>query len=182
MKDYLVGILILAAVLGLLVMGAVKQVSKGYQAKVELAQSVDELNKSNASSDNKGKQLVAQFGNAGLEKFRRDNSTSLKVMLDSTALNQRIAAECEALHIDVQSQNLAMTLVKGRPNTSLSNVQASECTVMMTCSFKDSLAWLGKIEDDFPYSRVESVTFSPSGDDIDYQVKILFPRLEIAAQ
>ena len=180
MKDYFVGILILAAVLGLLGMGAYKQITKSYQEKAALADSIATLNNSNASSVSKNQQLVAQFGNSDVDKFRRENGASLKTMLDSNALNQRIASECETMHVDVQSQNLATVIAKGRPGTSLSSVQASECTVVMTCSFRDALSWLGRMEDDFPYGRVESVTLSPSGDDVDYQVKILFPRLDLA--
>jgi hypothetical protein len=45
-------------------------------------------------------------------------------------------------------------------------------------SFKDSLVWLGKIEDAFPYARVQSVVYTPSGDFVNLQTKILFPRMD----
>ena len=128
----------------------------------------------------KNKLLVVQFGNDDVDKFMRENGPTLQSMIELNSINQRIGSESEALRIPIQEQKTDARAVKGRDGTELSVVQMHQYSLAILCTFKDSLMWLGKIEDSFPYARVECITYTPSGDYVNLETRILFPRMDPA--
>ena len=180
MKDYLVGILIFAALFLGLGRLALIQVTHANEERAQLETARSSLRTSADNSNSKNRQLVAQFGNDDVVKFMRENGETLQNMIEIGTINQRIGAESEALRIPIQEQKTAARPIKGRPGTVLEIVQTHQYSLAILSTFKDSLLWLGKIEDAFPYSRVESITFTPSGDYVNLQAQILFPRIDPA--
>jgi hypothetical protein len=178
MKDYLIGILILGAILVLLAKVAIDQVKKVNEERQQLSTANTNLNNSLNNSAIKNKQLVVQFGNDDVGRFMRENGATLQSMMEIGAINQRIGAESEALRIPIQEQKTDGRVMKGREGTVLKVVNMHQYSLAVLTTFRDSLVWLGKIEDSFPYSRVESITFTPSGDYVNLQARILFPRMD----
>jgi len=178
MKDYIVGILILAAVLVVLAKVAIDQVKVVNEERHTLDTAITSLNNSQNNSAIKNKQLIVQFGNDDVAKFMRENGATLQSMMEIGSINQRIGAESEALRIPIQEQKTEGRAMKGREGTVLRVVNAHQYSLAVLTTFRESLVWLGRIEDAFPYSRVENITFSPSGDYVNLQAKILFPRMD----
>ena len=178
MKDYFVGIVILGAIFVLLGKVAVDQVKKVNEQRQQLSKANSSLSGSINSSAIKNKQLVVQFGNDDVSRFMRENGATLQSMMEIGTINQRIGAESEALRIPIQEQKTDARVMKGREGTVLKVVNMHQYSMAVLTTFREALVWLGKIEDSFPYSRVESITFTPSGDYVNLQARILFPRMD----
>lgn len=180
MKDYILGIGIFVVLLVILANASVRQYRKTSAERAELESARVELQKSLNSQSIKNKQLVQQFGDDNVALFIAKNKDTLKSMMDLNSINQRLGVESEALRIPIQEQKTSASSVKGKPGTKLAIVPLNEYSISILSSFKDSLLWLGKIEDAFPYSRVESVKFSPSGEYVSLDTVILFPKVDPA--
>lgn len=178
MKDYLVGIIILAAVLILLGKVTLGQVVNVNTMKKSLDNAKYDYTTQLNNSESKNRQLVLQFGNDDVNKFMSQNAGTLKSMMEIGTINERIGAESESMGVPIQEQKTNSSSINGRPNTALKVVQVHEYSISILCSFRDTLVWLGKIEDAFPYARVQSIVYTPSGDFVNLQTKIMFPRME----
>jgi hypothetical protein len=180
MKDYIVGIAIFAIILLFLGKFTLFQVGKVNLERKNLETAISSLSASRSNCDIKNKQLIIQFGNDDVDKFMRENGATLQSMIELNSINQRIGSESEALRIPIQEQKTDARMMKGREGTALSVVQMHQYSLAILSTFKDSLMWLGKVEDAFPYARIESITYSPSGDYVNLQTRILFPRMDPA--
>ena len=180
MKDYLFGIAIFLGLLVLVGNVALKQLGRVNVARETLESARVQLRSSEGSRASKNIQLMAQFGNSDVTRFMRDNGATLQSMKEIGSINQRVGSESEALRIPIQEQKTDARTMPGRAGTVLATVQMHAYSIAILSTFRDSLTWLGKIEDAFPYARIESVVYSPSGDFVNLQVKILFPRMDPA--
>jgi hypothetical protein len=180
MKDYLAGIATLLIVIVLLGRVTLGQVARANKTRADLVAAASSLDTSRSNSAYKNRQLVSQFGNDDVTRFMLLNGATLQSMTEIGSINQRIGAESEALRIPIQEQKTDARTMPGRAGTVLATVQMHAYSIAILSTFRDSLTWLGKIEDAFPYARIESVVYSPSGDFVNLQVKILFPRMDPA--
>jgi hypothetical protein len=178
MKDYIVGIAILAGVFIILAKVAIDQVKKVNEERQTMESAITNLGNSQNSSSIKNKQLIVQFGNDDVSKFMRENGATLQSMMEIGSINQRIGAESEAMRIPIQEQKTEGRAMRGREGTVLKVVNMHQYSLAVLTTFRESLVWLGKIEDSFPYARIENVTFTPSGDYVNLQARILFPRMD----
>jgi hypothetical protein len=178
MKDYAIGIAIFLLLIVLLARGAIGQVKKVNEERQMLDVARSNLSSSMNNSAIKNKQLVVQFGNDDVAKFMRENGGTLQSMMEIGSINQRIGAESEALRIPIQEQKTDSRVMKGREGTVLTVVNMHQYSLAVLTTFRESLLWLGKVEDAFPYSRIENITFTPSGDYVNLQARILFPRMD----
>jgi hypothetical protein len=178
MKDYLVGIVVLAAILLLLVKVTLGQVINVNSMKKSLDSAKFDYTTALSNSQSKNRQLVLQFGNDDISKFMNENAGTLKSMMEIGSINELIGSESEKMGVPIQEQKTNSSSIAGRPNSALPIVQVHEYSISILCSFRDSLQWLGKIEDAFPYARVESIVYTPSGDYVNLQTKIMFPKLD----
>jgi len=178
MKDYIIGILIFLGILVALANVTIKQVKSVNEARASLENARISLRSSVSNRDSKNSQLIAQFRNSDVGKFMRDNGASLQSMLEISSINQRVGAESEALRIPIQEQKTGTRAMRGRPGTTLETVQMHQYSLTILSSFRDSLVWMGKMEDAFPYARIESIVYTPSGDYVNLQTRLLFPRLD----
>jgi len=178
MKDYLAGIAVIILVIVILGKVTLGQVSKVNVARAELETARSNLKISSNNSATKNIQLIAQFGNDDVNRFMLQNGATIKSMMEIGSINQRIGSESEELRIPIQEQKTNETSIASRLGSSLGSVQMHEYSLVILSTFGDSLLWLGKIQDAFPYARVASIVYTPSGDYVNLQAKILFPRMD----
>jgi hypothetical protein len=178
MKDYIVGIGVLVVLLVVLIKVTLGQVINVNSMKKSLDQTRFDYTTQYNNSLSKNRQLVLQFGNDDVNKFMGQNVATLKSMMEIGTINERIGAESESMGVPIQEQKTNSATLNGRPNTALKAVQVHEYSISILCTFRDSLLWLGKIEDAFPYARIQSVVYTPSGDFVNLQTRILFPKME----
>lgn len=178
MKDYIVGIGVLVVLLVVLIKVTLGQVINVNSMKKSLDQTRFDYTTQYNNSLSKNRQLVLQFGNDDVNKFMSQNVATLKSMMEIGTINERIGAESESMGVPIQEQKTNSATLNGRPNTVLKTVQVHEYSISILCTFRDSLIWLGKIEDAFPYARIQSVVYSPSGDFVNLQTSIFFPKME----
>ncbi len=178
MKDYLAGIATILAIIFLLGKVTLDQVSKVNLAKSELDVAMLSLSDSTRDTQSKNRQLQLRLGNDDVARFMQQNGATLQGMLELNSINQRLASESEALRIPIQEQKTDERKMASRTNAAMGTVSMHEYSISILSSFRDSLVWLGKIEESFPFARVISVTYTPSGDYVSVQTKILFPRMD----
>jgi hypothetical protein len=178
MKDYLAGIGVILGIVFALFYVTFKQIKQVNGMRHDLSQAVSDLVSSTSNSQSKNRQLVLQFGNDDVERFMSQHRGTLQSMIEFSTINQRIGEESEALRIPIQEQKNDKRAMPSRMGNTQSVIQMHEYTIGILCKFRDSLMWLGKIQDAFPYARVVSVVYTPSGDYVSLQTKILFPIMD----
>jgi len=178
MKDYLAGIAVIILVIVVLGKVTLNQVAQANAAKASLESARSSLQTSSTNSASKNRQLVLQFGNDDVNRFIIQNGETIKSMMEIGSINQRIGSESEALRIPIQEQKTDERTMPGRIGSTLATVRMHAYSLAILSTFRDSLVWLGKIQDAFPYARVESIVYTPSGDYVNLQAKILFPRMD----
>jgi len=178
MKDYLFGIAIFLGLLVLVGNVSLKQMGRVNVARETLDDARIQLRSSESSRSSKNIQLMAQFGNSDVTRFMRDNGATLQSMKEIGSINQRVGSESEALRIPIQEQKTEIRAMKGRQGTTVEKVSMHQYSITILSTFRDSLVWMGKMEDAFPFARIESISFTPSGDYVNLQTRILFPNLD----
>ncbi|MBN1403119.1 MAG: hypothetical protein JW942_01455 [Opitutales bacterium] len=177
MKDYLAGILVIVLAIFLLGKVTLSQVNKVNAIRTQLSTAQADLARSTLNSNNKNTQIRAQFGNDDVALFMSQNGATLQSMVEIGTINQRIGSESESLRIPIQEQKTNALTLPGRQGTVISQVETHDYSLAILSTFRDSLVWMGKIQDAFPYARVVSVTYTPSGDFVNLKARVLFPKM-----
>lgn len=126
----------------------------------------------------KSLQLSSMLGRQTVEGFRAQYDTTLRTMREVSSIAQVINRQAELLRMPPQEQRTRSRSIAVAEEFNIGNVEANEYTISVLGSFRDSLIWLGQVEDTFPLARTEYVQFSPSGNLVSLNITMVFPRID----
>ncbi len=179
MKDYFAAIALFALALFLLGKVALSQVQKVSLVRQQVVTAQDLVNAAQQRANTKSLMMKGKVGTDNVGEYLRRNESALQVMREIGSINDKISSESRALNVPIQEQRTAARELP--PSAGVAGVKpppAHEYTVSILTQFRDSLAWLGRIQDSFPFSRIEKIEINPSGAFVTFKVVIVFPAFD----
>lgn len=172
MKDYLAAIAVLLLAAFLLIKLALSQVSSVNRLRGELSSAQFTVDVTQRELDTKRTLMKAANNGGDVDSYLAAHTATLQRMREIGNISQAIGSVSESLSLPIQEQK---TTKEPIADSRRQGMEAHLYTVSVLASFRNALVWLGRIEDTFPFCRVERVEINPSGTFVSIGIEVLFP-------